>query len=63
MITLSLACDLTLKDWEYLELGEIANIIIDKGNLINESLGQDTSDNDKPTIRKATQADWDRLGG
>lgn len=62
MIALSLACDLTLNDWNVLTLGQISEIIIQKGKL-NEEMYSDTDDNKKSVRRVATQEDWDRLGG
>ena len=63
MIALSLACDLTLNDWNVLTLGQISEIIIQKGKL-NEEIYSDSDDKkSKPVRRMATQEDWDRLGG
>lgn len=64
MVTLSLACDVTIKDWDYLELSQIAEIILEKGKYMKEVYGDSkgSKSNDKPVIKRASQDDWDRFG-
>lgn len=64
MATLSLACDLTIKDWDYLELSQIAEIILEKVKFNKEVYGENNNSKKetKPIIRRATQDDWDRFG-
>lgn len=61
MIALALACGISIKDWDYLSLGQIAEIILEKNKFDKEAYGA-TSERE-PEVRVASQADWDRLGG
>lgn len=66
MVTLSLACDINIKDWDTLELSQIAEIILEKGKYNKEIYGDSNNKEDKKeeetVIRVATQDDWDRFG-
>lgn len=61
MIALALACGISIRDWDNLTLGQIAEVILAKNNYEKEAY-EGTAEQE-PAIRVATQADWDRLGG
>ena len=60
MISLGLSCGLTLNDWQYLTLGEVADVIIERNKMVNEALGTEEKTS-KSRVRVATQDDWDRF--